>query len=62
MGLPQSFAYDTETDRKDKDDWECTKNCLVQVCSTTAASKKEVILYEGEDSIDQFIRAFEDTA
>ena len=62
MGLPQSFAYDTETDRKDKDDWECTKNCLVQVCSTTAASKKEVILYEGEDSIDQFLRAFEDTA
>lgn len=63
MGLPSSpFAYDTETDRIDPDDPETTYCCLVQICPADAAGLKDVVLFESDDAITDFLRAWEDTS
>ena len=58
MPLPLIFAYDTETglcpDGK-------IRTVLIQICSITAGSIKEVVMIEGEDCFDRFLDRFEET-
>ena len=57
MPLPSNFAYDTETGLTE----DGIRTVLVQVCSTSARSTDEVVMFEGIDSIGQFLDAFEAT-
>ena len=58
MPLPLIFSYDTETglcpDGK-------IRTVLIQICSITAGSMKEVVMIEGEDCFERFLDRFEET-
>lgn len=56
------FAYDTETDRIDPEDPESTYCCLVQICPIDAKSVNDVILYESDDAITDFLQDWESTS
>ena len=57
MPLPSECSYDTESGICSDG---VTRNVLIQVCSTTASSPDETVLYLGEDCYEQFLQSFED--
>lgn len=57
MRLPSNFAYDTETGQTE----DGIRTVLVQVCSTSARSPEETVIFEGVDSVGQFLDSLEET-
>ena len=57
MPIPSNCAYDTETGLTD----DGIRTVLVQLCSTSARSPSEVVMFQGADAIGQFLDEFERT-